>query len=250
MSMLFAPFNQRDPTISLAGHWVGSWPTQWPRIFEKAGHDVGTLTLLDSYPLHLLPSNWDVSSRPLEEVMEALSEEGHWVSKFSEEQFKGIAEAYFNNIRIAKEFVPRQLHGDVLLFLSTSTEDISPSEVWKPLIRGELKVFQIDCGASRMLHPAAAAKIGTILGAKLSKQRSESGPVNKRGMLKSLDLGAAGWPETRTLLPSLYIRSFSTNISAVWQLPNACPSSFDVSARRSMCCTFWLSNRRMEGEDD
>ena len=159
---------------------------------QKAGHDVGTLTLLDSYPLHLLPSNWDVSSRPLEEVMEALSEEGHWVSKFSEEQFKGIAEAYFNNIRIAKEFVPRQLRGDVLLFLSTSTEDISPSEVWKPLIRGELKVFQIDCEHHEMLHPAAAAKIGTILGAELSKQRSERGPVNKRGMLESLDLGAAG----------------------------------------------------------
>ena len=159
---------------------------------QKAGHDVGTLTLLDSYPLHMLPSNWDVSSRPLEEVMEALSEEGHWVSKFSEEQFKGIAEAYFNNIRIAKEFVPGQLRGDVLLFLSTSTEDISPSEVWKPLIRGELKVFQIDCEHHEMLHPAAAAKIGAILGAELSKQRSESGPVNKRGMLELLDLGAAG----------------------------------------------------------
>jgi nonribosomal peptide synthetase DhbF len=159
---------------------------------QKAGHDVGTLTLLDSYPLHLLPSNWDVSSRPLEEVMEALSEEGHWVSKFSEEQFKGIAEAYFNNIRIAKEFVPRQLRGDVLLFLSTSTEDISPSEVWKPVIRGELKVFQIDCEHHEMLHPASAAKIGAILGAELSKQRSESGPLNKRGMLEPLDLGAAG----------------------------------------------------------
>ena len=136
---------------------------------QKAGQEVAVLALLDSYPLEVFPSDWDATARPLQEMMDALRREGHWVSGFSEDHFRDIVEAYYNNIRIVKKFAPQRFHGDVLLFTSTSVENISPLEAWKPYVSGEIKIVQTECDHDAMLNSPAAAKIGIVLTAELDK---------------------------------------------------------------------------------
>ena len=148
---------------------------------QKLGHEIGVLALLDSYPFEVFPSDWETTAQPLEEMMEALHGEGHWVSSFSEDHFKAIVEAYYNNIRISKEFSPQQFNGDVLLFVSTgAAEPLSPLEAWKPYVNGEIKILRMECDHDAMLNPPAAAKIGPVLTAELDKHSTRDNPPDRQ----------------------------------------------------------------------
>jgi nonribosomal peptide synthetase DhbF len=143
---------------------------------QNAGQEVAVLALLDSYPLNqnVLPLTPDMAERPLEEMMESLRREGHWVSEFSEDHFKAIVESYYNNIRISMKFSPDRFHGDVLLFVSTGGETISPLETWKPYVDGEIKIHRTECDHGTMLDPPAVAKIGAVLTAELDNNSTTS----------------------------------------------------------------------------
>jgi nonribosomal peptide synthetase DhbF len=134
---------------------------------RSLGQEVGILALLDSYPAEFLPPGWDASGT-VADMMSALRREGHWASELSEPHFRGIVDAYFNNVRLTKNFTPGLFDGDVLLFKSKNNEGISPLQAWKPHIRGELKVFKSDCDHGEMLDPVPGAEIANVLTAELA----------------------------------------------------------------------------------
>jgi thioesterase domain-containing protein/acyl carrier protein len=136
---------------------------------QKMGEEIAVLALLDSYPLEVFPSDLDVTARPLQEMMEDLRREGHWVSEFSVDHFQAIVEAYINNLRILKKFSPHRFHGDVLLFASTEAKAFSPLEAWQPYVSGEIKIVRTECTHDAMLDPAPAARIGKALVTELDK---------------------------------------------------------------------------------
>jgi pristinamycin I synthase-3/4 len=136
---------------------------------QDAGETVGTLALLDSYPAQFLPPGWDAAGT-VPEMMAAMRREGHWAAELSETHFRGIVEAYFNNIRITKEFVPARFEGDVTLFTSRNSDIISPLEAWKPRISGELKVFRSDCEHGEMLDPGPGEEIAAVLTRELERR--------------------------------------------------------------------------------
>ena len=165
---------------------------------QSEGQEVSMLALLDSYPLQALPSEWEKSARSLQEMIEDLRREGHWVSSFSEYHFKRIVEAYHNSIRISKEFSPKQFNGDALLFVSTSSEMISPLDAWRPYISGEVKVLNAKCDHDAMLHSPAVENISNVIVAELASHRKRSrrskrktDACNKRQPLVRGAVGAA-----------------------------------------------------------
>jgi nonribosomal peptide synthetase DhbF len=134
---------------------------------HKKGQKIGILALLDSYPAEFMPPGWDAGSGTVADMMDRLRREGHWASELSENHFRGIVEAYFNNIRLTKDFTPGLFDGDVLLFTSKNSERISPLQAWKPRIRGNLKIFKCDCEHGEMLDPIPGAEIASVLTAEL-----------------------------------------------------------------------------------
>jgi nonribosomal peptide synthetase DhbF len=135
---------------------------------QNVGQEVGILALLDSYPAEFLPPGWDASGT-VASLMDTMRREGHWASELSENHFRGIVDAYFNNIRLTKDFTPGLLDGDVLLFTSNNSEKISSLQAWKPRIRGELKIFKSDCEHGEMLDPVPAETIASVLTAELAR---------------------------------------------------------------------------------
>jgi nonribosomal peptide synthetase DhbF len=133
---------------------------------QNMGQEIGLVALLDSYPAEFLPPGWDASGT-VADMMAALRREGHWASELSESHFRGIVEAYFNNVRLTKNFTPGLFDGDVLLFTSKDNERISPLEAWKPHVRGKLKIFKSDCHHGEMLDPIPGAEIASVLAAEL-----------------------------------------------------------------------------------
>src|SRR5436190_23568451 len=110
-----------------------------------------------------------------------MRQKGHWASEFNENQFRAILEGLFNMIRITETYVPAQFDGDVIMFLSRSSETISPLEsssgeiitpldVWKRTISGELKVFKLDCEHGEMLDSGPASEVAAALTAELERQ--------------------------------------------------------------------------------
>jgi thioesterase domain-containing protein/acyl carrier protein len=140
---------------------------------QNAGQEVAVLALLDSYPVEAFPSDWDETARPLQDMMDALRREGHWVSEFSDEHFKAVVESYSNNIRILKNFTPQQFRGDALLFVSKDGDATMLREPWKPYVQGHVKIFRTECGHDAMLNPSSASLIGNILTAELNRHSSK-----------------------------------------------------------------------------
>jgi thioesterase domain-containing protein/acyl carrier protein len=158
---------------------------------QNAGQEVAVLALLDSYPLDRgqLSLDQGLDERPLQEMMEALRGEGHWVAEFSADHFEAVVEAYYNNIHTAKKYTPAQFHGDLLLFVSTGGETISPLEMWRPHIDGEIKIHRTECGHAAMLDPSAAARIGGVLAAELDKTVAERARSSQMMTDKTLAIG-------------------------------------------------------------
>jgi len=146
---------------------------------QSDGQEVALLGLLDSYPF--APQKGrdgdreaevlfaGVTDKPLQEMLDALRREGHMLSDLEEHAQEAIRDAYKNNTRIMRKFLPQRFHGDMLLFVATQGEPKPPIESWRPYADGQIKVHEIDCSHETMMSPLPAKKIGNVLAIELDK---------------------------------------------------------------------------------
>lgn len=83
-----------------------------------------------------------------------------------------IADVMRNNLRIAPQFAPGVLRGEVLFF--TAAEDAGTdgadsalaagkADAWRPYVAGPLTDHRVPCGHYEMTEPAPMAMIGAVL---------------------------------------------------------------------------------------
>ena len=149
---------------------------------QSDGQEVALLGLLDSYPFAREKGRdadceaevlfAGVTDKSLQEMLDTLCREGHMLSDLDEPAQEAIRDAYKNNTRIMRRYVPQLFRGDILLFVATQGEAKPPIESWRPHVEGQIRDYKIDCTHDAMMDPLPAAKIGKVLTAELDKQRT------------------------------------------------------------------------------
>jgi amino acid adenylation domain-containing protein len=151
---------------------------------QSVGEEVAVLALLDSYP-----SDWQESPRlydeeptkevlfagvadPIQNMVDALRQDGHLVSVLKEHHYDAIMDGYKNSVRLMRTFLPQRFRGDILLFVATQGEPKPSHEIWTPYVDGQVKVHRIDCTHETMMDPVPAAAIGRVLKAELDGWRT------------------------------------------------------------------------------
>ena len=150
---------------------------------QSDGQEVALLGLLDSYPFandETLSGRGDareaeilfaeVADHTLQEMLDTLRREGHALPELGERAYQAITDAYKNNTRIMREFLPKRFRGDVLLFVATEDGAKPPIESWRPHVEGQIKVHEINCTHVAMMDALPAEEIGSLLAKELEKE--------------------------------------------------------------------------------
>jgi nonribosomal peptide synthetase DhbF len=164
---------------------------------QSVGERVSLLALLDSYPFERKAAaphsqieegppemlSFGSAYDPLRERLESLRHEGLIHSALEEGDYEAVADAFKNNVRIMKTYLPKRFSGDILLFAATDDEAKPPVASWRPYVDGQIQVCQVDCTHDSMLDALPAARIGKALATELDRQRS-IGPTMDRWRTK------------------------------------------------------------------
>jgi thioesterase domain-containing protein len=147
---------------------------------RSMGQKVSMLVLLDSYPLaasnsasgngHDSAALAAASEQAVSAVLKSLGRNGH--ASLAEIDHENLKEVCRNNMQIAATFKPQPFDGEALLFVATNGYLTAPVELWRPYIRGRLRVHQIDCDHDAILEPRPAADIGRTIAGELNRQRN------------------------------------------------------------------------------
>ncbi|MDI9915348.1 non-ribosomal peptide synthetase, partial [Rhodococcus sp. IEGM 1379] len=160
---------------------------------QRAGEDVGTLAVMDSYPENgeepesgeldirelLLGLGLDVGAEDVgmetnkgdemtyERAADLLGETFGTDTGVRARDLARIAAGYKNSRRLGHQFIPQIYDGDLHVFAAMRDGDgaanaRSPLE-WTPLVTGRIDVQPVDCGHNEMIEPHALAIIGPAL---------------------------------------------------------------------------------------
>jgi enterobactin synthetase component F len=98
---------------------------------------------------------------------------------------KNLAAVIFNNLKLARQYVPRKVNLDLLYFHAVETMgdvddvlDRSPS-AWRPFVGRGFQVHELACHHEAVLDPGPASQIGNVLQQRLSilnRQQVQSVP--------------------------------------------------------------------------
>jgi thioesterase domain-containing protein len=153
---------------------------------QSEGEDIGLLALLDAYPLdkeqfseandeqHERTHLDEVLVRRLGDTFETLKREGHIFSKLEDHHFKAISQSIINDASLMRSFVPRRFRGNFLLFVAMRGDGKRLIETWKQYVDGEIGIHRIDCTHETIMDPPSIAKIASVLGTELKRQRTST----------------------------------------------------------------------------
>jgi thioesterase domain-containing protein len=133
---------------------------------QKEGQEVGVLGLLDAAPSSLFASSKEIPEDDLRVMFEAyvgVSEYGQLVDRMTRIQSGHMA--------LMRGFVSPVFHGDVLFFNATKDQRVSVAGMWRPLVRGEVRVHDIACSHHSMHLPEPARAICAVLNRELGDNR-------------------------------------------------------------------------------
>jgi L-serine---[L-seryl-carrier protein] ligase len=126
-----------------------------------------TLKELGEFLLH--PDN--ACSIPQTQGIMKLAKE---IMKSNPEFIKHMSAVMFNNLKLARQYVPRKADLDLLYFHATDiTGDVdgildrNPS-AWRPFVGSKIEVHELACHHEAVLDPVPAAQIGRILRERLA----------------------------------------------------------------------------------
>ncbi|MGH3911799.1 MAG: amino acid adenylation domain-containing protein [Pseudonocardiaceae bacterium] len=173
---------------------------------RQRGEQVALLAILDACPVgdlsfegSLVPDERDIlgglvsmlggdppnqQDKPVTcvQVVDVLRSQGGALAGLQEQHISAIIEILINNARLAQDFTPARLPGDLLLFTATAErgDDAPIPQMWKPYIDGEIENHDVTTSHNRMTQPGSLAQIGPILAAKLHDIASNAAPFTGR----------------------------------------------------------------------
>ncbi len=159
---------------------------------ERAGQRVELLAMLDSFPksdaeradtreiderelyealLDLAgydPSIIGAGALDRARITGMLHEQGGILGEISERELGALYHVYGNNTALARDFVPRTIRSDVLLFVATEDEtEPDMQHRWTGHITGTVTRIDVPSRHNDMTRPAQLARIGSELAARL-----------------------------------------------------------------------------------
>ncbi|WP_329216675.1 acyltransferase domain-containing protein [Streptomyces sp. NBC_01485] len=122
-----------------------------------------------------LPADADTAVPDVDGVLARIGEDpadGDTTAPVTRAEAAAIADVMRNNLRIAPQFAPGVLRGEVLFF--TAAEDAGTdgadsalaagkADAWRPYVAGPLTDHRVPCGHYEMTEPAPMAMIGAVL---------------------------------------------------------------------------------------
>ena len=122
---------------------------------EELGHPVALLALLDSYPV---PAAWRDMPPPTEEEIRELAD-------LDDARFDLVYRAFTHNSRLAADWTPRRVTGDVQLFAATEGKapDWPGPAAWDSYVDGRVHVHRVAATHDGMTGAAALAVVGDAL---------------------------------------------------------------------------------------
>ncbi len=159
---------------------------------EAAGESIELLAMLDSFPKSAAErvGGQEIDERELYEALVDLAgydksivgdgpldraaiaamlrEQGGILGELTERELTALYRVFANNTALAREFVPRTIASDVLLFVATEdeTEPDMPRR-WTGHVRGEITRIDVPSRHNDMTQPAQLARIGAELATRL-----------------------------------------------------------------------------------
>ncbi|WP_420855049.1 non-ribosomal peptide synthetase [Rhodococcus pseudokoreensis] len=151
---------------------------------QAAGEDVGTLAVMDSYPVGgEEPPSGRLDIRDLlrglglqadpdaemtyEHAARLIDESFGTETGVRGRDLERISAGYENSRWLAHHFVPRAYDGDLLVFHATGDGDgtarAHSAAEWRPLVTGRIDEQPVDCGHNDMIEPQSLAVIGPVL---------------------------------------------------------------------------------------
>jgi thioesterase domain-containing protein/acyl carrier protein len=159
---------------------------------QDAGEAVSMLALLDSYPIErpgrapdetgiddarllanqLKALGYYSGDEPLQisSALNILRRKGDMLSNLEEHQIYAIIQVLKQNSDLARNFVPQQFHGEVLLFAATQGGSRPEPGKWMSYVNGKISVYEVHCEHEHMTRPIPLAKIGRVLANEFKKQ--------------------------------------------------------------------------------
>lgn len=141
---------------------------------QEQGQEIGSLTLLDSYPF--APGDSAPSPDDPRLLTEAAVSLGYGTAERMTEDFGqdgavAMARAFATNAGLQHTYEPKKLDGDVLFFAAMADRfpGAPEPESWQPFVTGRLEVRPVDAAHGAMVRPEPLAEIGPMLAARLAR---------------------------------------------------------------------------------
>jgi MbtH protein len=112
----------------------------------------------------------------LSTLKELLRQKDSVYSNLDDDHLRAIPRLFRNNVRLAASFVPEKFDGDLLFFAAVESSPAPPTDGWRPYVRGQITIRQIDCRHEHMTEPGPIAQIGQALAVELQKRHNS--PIN------------------------------------------------------------------------
>ncbi|CCK30252.1 amino acid adenylation domain protein [Streptomyces davaonensis JCM 4913] len=157
---------------------------------RAAGHQVGLLAMLDSYPPEALPADEptdrgevlrflfaeyfgveppDPADGPLDPARAAALLRAAGLADFTEDHLTAIADVLPASAHAARAHRPTPYDGDLLHFRATLGRDegLPDADAWRPHITGRIEAHDIATTHGRMTRPDELAQLGPVVRARL-----------------------------------------------------------------------------------
>jgi amino acid adenylation domain-containing protein/non-ribosomal peptide synthase protein (TIGR01720 family) len=194
----------RGPYRILGWSFGGMVAHEMAAQLEAAGQRVELLAMLDSFPKSAAEraESREIDERELYETLLELAgydraslsgaagdgpldraaiaamlrEQGGILGDLTERELTAVYRVFANNTALARDFVPRAIDSDVLLFVATEDEDEPDMQRrWTGHVHGEITRIDVASRHNDMTQPAQLAQIGAELATRLRPEHEEGG---------------------------------------------------------------------------
>ncbi|MDI6099253.1 amino acid adenylation domain-containing protein [Actinoplanes sp. NEAU-A12] len=137
-------------------------------LLQADGEKVALLAMLDSFPKSDAERAEGVLDRDeFDTALGRLSEGA--LDTLSADHRAALYDVFANNSRLARQFVPGRVDGDVLLFVAARDRADGEDRTarWAPHVGGAVEVVDVDCHHNDMTQPQPLSTIGRAMAARL-----------------------------------------------------------------------------------
>lgn len=177
----------KGPYRLLGWSFGGSLACSMAAQLEEQGEKVALLALLDANSHYAADHNELATEQDEIDYIASLERYGDGkdpeVAKYLWKKTRSVV---VNIDRLSKSYVTPTYHGDMLFFRATipvkGSTSITSTDLWKPYVRGNIKIYDIHCDHDDMDLPGPSAEIGRILADKFDELQKSATP-NKEEIL-------------------------------------------------------------------